>query len=168
VFRKSKYLIGLIAMVLLFALPATVFAAVTYSDYRWTTPTIFERYGPGWNNVTTGGFYDTSTYYICYPAHGWAYVNLGSDQDIGIWHFPVSNRYFGELQAYITTSGTHRRAMYGWGAAYVILNQAIYHGWTSLYQNNYYYSSVRLTDYHDGYDYSATQKCDWDAIRMYY
>lgn len=166
--QKTLWVLMSVTMIqLVFA--SSVIGAVKYSDWRQSTPTIFERWGSEWTQVSSGGYYNTGTSYKCYAANGWTYAQLGSSRENGHWKYPsFTERWYGEWQAYITSSGTHTRAKYVSGPHYTILNQYTVHGWTSLITNGYMSSGGWLNDYHDGYGWWSGQKTAYDATRVYY
>lgn len=166
--RGRVYRVLLATLMLVILVPAAAQASVTYSDWRLSTTTVFVKSGDEFTQVSTGGYSDSSTLWICYPANGWSYAHLGSTDESGAWKaYGKTNFYFGEWQAYITSSGTSTRARYSVTSG-VTINQYAYHGFTSILKNGYYTTSAGLSDYHDGYNWSSGQKVAWDAVRFYY
>lgn len=159
----------MITILLQLMLVSTALATVQYSDWRWSTPTIFEHFGDEWTQMSSGGYYNTSTNYKSYAAHGWSYAHLYTGDESAWWHYPTfNNNYYGEWQAYITSSGTHTRALYDSGGNIRVLNQYAVHGWTNLVSNGYMFNIGWLSDSHDGYTWSPTQQADFDGTRVYY
>ncbi|HEX9092524.1 MAG TPA: hypothetical protein VF902_00945 [Coriobacteriia bacterium] len=147
--------------------PAAANAAVKYSDYRWSTPSVFVRSGDQWYQAASGGNSNTGTYFVCYPAHGWSYVSRYGDE-VGTWRLPGGSPFaYGEWQVYITTSGTNTYATYSDGYSNPALNQYATHGWASLLTHGYCGGSCSLRDA-EGSSYVSSHRTDWDAVRFYY
>lgn len=169
--RSTKKLLLVLTIVivaqLLFISSAS--AAVTYSDWRNSTPSIFEKVGSEWTQQLSGGYDNTGVTYKCYPANGWTFAQLGSARERGYWHaYNKTNFLYGELQAYITSWGTNNRARYGDYSFTSIFNQYTHHGWSTIHQNGMYSTYARLDDYHDGYGWWDGQRSAFDAVRWYY
>ncbi len=172
-FCLAAVLVLLIAAVM----PAIAFAAVKYSDYRQVNDSdVFWKHNnnDGFNNVSSGGYDNSGTSWRCNPTHGWSHCHRQSPYDRALWFLPGSASFsFDEWQAYITTSGTDTDAAYFCGGSEASLNQLTVHGWTTVMTNGYYVGSgsgegAQLQDSHGSYGWSSGQKCDWDAIRIYY
>ena len=157
------------AAVMVFALVCATpaHAAVKYSDYRWSTTTVFVRSGDSWNQASSGGYSNTATRFVCYPAHGWSYVSRWGDET-GTWKLPGGTAFaYGEWQAYITTSGTNTWATYNDGYSNPAINQYATHGWTTVMAHGTCRGSCSLGD-SEGSSYVSSHRTDWDAVRFYY
>lgn len=171
--KKPKLLVmilTLLVVLLVSLMPNTAFAAVTYSDWRWSTPDVFYRGGSEWVQQSSGGYDNAYTYWKCYPANGWTYATLNGTREYGYWYTPQKPYYTGNIQAYITSYGTTRRCNYYAGyASYWGFNQYAVHGFCTLWSSTGGYAgSVYLSDFHDGLDWSSGQKVAYDAMRVYY
>lgn len=93
------------------------------SDYKSNNTDYFIMWGDEFTRVETGGYDNQVSNAPCWPSHIWSYVHLYTTDELAEWRHPdLKNMYYGEWQAYITTSGTSRRALYSTGSE-VIINQ---------------------------------------------
>ena len=165
-----RWLAGaMLSTILLGTWTGTAMAGNLRSDYKSNNTAYFIMWGDQFTRVETGGYDNPASNAPCWPSHVWSYVHLYTNDELAEWRHPdLKNMYYGEWQAYITTSGTRRRAVYSSYSGSMILNQYAYHGWTSIILNGYVQDGFYLGDGHDGYSWGSTQKVDWDAIHVYY
>ncbi|MCL6473077.1 MAG: hypothetical protein K6T91_09780 [Firmicutes bacterium] len=170
--KVQQLLMALTLIIALLALlmPSIASASVTYSDWRWSTPDVFSRYGSEWTQQYSGGYDNSSTYWKCYPANGWTYATLNATRESGTWHTPAQPYATGNVQAYITVYGTSRRVNYFCGYySHYYVNQYSIHGWYTVFNSTEGgYGHVSSEDFHDGYQWSSDQKVCFDAVRIYY
>jgi hypothetical protein len=149
-------------------LPVPAYATAKYSDYRWTTPDVFARTGDEWHQVSTGGFSNSTSRWICYPSHAWSGCTRYGDE-VGTWKMPDGNAFaYGDWQAYITSSGTNTYATYSDGYSDPAINQYSVHGWVTLLQDGYCCGRAWLSDAESPAYWVSGHKTDWDAIRFVY
>jgi hypothetical protein len=157
----------------LLVLPAVASASVKYADYRQTSDSsIFVKHdsnGDGdWHHVTSGGYVDSDTDWPCHVTHGWSWTSGYDRDEWATWNLHGVNAFwYGEFQAYITTSGTNPGASYMTYGSELIFNQYTHHGWCKLCGSGYYDQTAYLDDADWVYGTTNTQT-DWDAIRIYY
>lgn len=164
--RMLRWAVIWAAAALLWASPA--YGAVKYSDFRWSTPSVFVRSGGQWTQVYSGGYSNSGTRFASYPAHGWSYVSRWGNE-WGVWKLPGGNAFaYGEWQAYITTSGTNTWATYNDGLSDPVVNQLAVHGWTRVMTNGHCAGGYCALNDSEGSSYVSTHRTDWDAVRFYY
>lgn len=165
---KRSVFVGAVAILLSALLATPALASNLRMDYKTGQPTYFQMWGTEFHRVETGGYDNQQSNLPCWPSHIWSYVHLnGSDAQCEWRHPTLKNREYDSWLAYITTSGTTTRAFYS-TASQVIFNQYTHHGWSWLLGPDYVYDGFWLNDLHDGFNYSSSQKVDWDAIHVYF